>query len=60
MSSVFGLAATRDADRSYQGLANGFPLSCVVSRKELTDKLKPGTMVRLQPTHLITILRTST
>ncbi|KAL0062880.1 hypothetical protein AAF712_010201 [Marasmius tenuissimus] len=27
-----------------KGLANGFPLSGVVSRKELTDKLKPGTM----------------
>ncbi len=28
-----------------KGLANGFPLSGVVSRKELTDKLKPGSMV---------------
>ncbi|KAF8638961.1 hypothetical protein AX17_001822 [Amanita inopinata Kibby_2008] len=27
-----------------KGLANGFPLSGVVSRKELTDKLKPGIM----------------
>ena len=27
---------------SAKGLANGFPLSAVVSRKELTDKLKPG------------------
>ncbi|KAI6121746.1 acetylornithine aminotransferase [Pisolithus sp. B1] len=27
-----------------KGLANGFPLSCIVSRKELTDKLKPGSM----------------
>ncbi|KAH9957355.1 acetylornithine aminotransferase [Russula dissimulans] len=27
-----------------KGLANGFPLSAVVSRRELTDKLKPGTM----------------
>jgi 4-aminobutyrate aminotransferase len=27
-----------------KGLANGFPLSAVVSTKELTDKLKPGTM----------------
>ncbi|KAI0339781.1 hypothetical protein BDW22DRAFT_1335400, partial [Trametopsis cervina] len=27
-----------------KGLANGFPLSCVVSRKELTDKLAPGSM----------------
>jgi len=27
-----------------KGLANGFPLSGVISRKELTDKLKPGTM----------------
>ncbi|KAL0945288.1 hypothetical protein HGRIS_000794 [Hohenbuehelia grisea] len=27
-----------------KGLANGFPLSGVVSRKELTDKLKPGSM----------------
>jgi hypothetical protein len=57
MSSFVGLAVTRDLDRSYQGLANGFPLSGVVSRKELTDKLKPGTMVRLQPHHLMAILR---
>jgi len=27
-----------------KGLANGFPLSAVVSRKELTDKLTPGSM----------------
>ncbi|KAJ7810782.1 acetylornithine aminotransferase [Mycena olivaceomarginata] len=27
-----------------KGLANGFPLSAVVSRKELTDKLAPGSM----------------
>ncbi|KIL65810.1 hypothetical protein M378DRAFT_161827 [Amanita muscaria Koide BX008] len=27
-----------------KGLANGFPLSGVISRKELTDKLMPGTM----------------
>jgi 4-aminobutyrate aminotransferase len=27
-----------------KGLANGFPLSGVVSRRELTDKLKPGIM----------------
>jgi 4-aminobutyrate aminotransferase len=27
-----------------KGLANGFPLSGVISRKELTDKLKPGSM----------------
>ncbi|KAH9032203.1 acetylornithine aminotransferase [Lactarius hengduanensis] len=27
-----------------KGLANGFPLSAVVSSKDLTDKLKPGTM----------------
>ncbi|KAH8119157.1 acetylornithine aminotransferase [Phellopilus nigrolimitatus] len=27
-----------------KGIANGFPLSGVVSRKELTDKLKPGSM----------------
>jgi 4-aminobutyrate aminotransferase len=27
-----------------KGLANGFPLSVVISRKELTDKLKPGSM----------------
>ncbi|KAH9916934.1 pyridoxal phosphate-dependent transferase [Amylocystis lapponica] len=27
-----------------KGLANGFPLSGVVSRKEWTDKLKPGSM----------------
>ncbi|KAG6333337.1 hypothetical protein ID866_5754 [Astraeus odoratus] len=26
------------------GLANGFPLSCIVSCKELTDRLKPGSM----------------
>jgi 4-aminobutyrate aminotransferase len=30
-----------------QGLANGFPLSGIISRKELTDKLKPGVMVCL-------------
>jgi 4-aminobutyrate aminotransferase len=28
-----------------KGLANGFPLSAVISRKELTDKLIPGSMV---------------
>ncbi|KAH8993500.1 pyridoxal phosphate-dependent transferase [Lactarius akahatsu] len=33
-----------------KGLANGFPLSAVVSPKDLTDKLKPGTMVRLPST----------
>jgi len=27
-----------------KGLANGFPLSGIVSRKELMDKQKPGTM----------------
>ncbi|TFY62655.1 hypothetical protein EVJ58_g3726 [Rhodofomes roseus] len=27
-----------------KGLANGFPLSGVISRKEITDKLKPGSM----------------
>ncbi|KAI5119870.1 hypothetical protein M0805_000704 [Coniferiporia weirii] len=27
-----------------KGVANGFPLSGVVTRKELTDKLKPGSM----------------
>ncbi|KAI0746035.1 pyridoxal phosphate-dependent transferase [Earliella scabrosa] len=27
-----------------KGLANGFPLSAIISRKELTDKLKPGSM----------------
>jgi len=27
-----------------KGLANGFPLSGVISRTELTDKLKPGSM----------------
>jgi len=27
-----------------KGLANGFPLSGVISRKELTDQLKPGSM----------------
>ncbi|KAI0030949.1 acetylornithine aminotransferase [Vararia minispora EC-137] len=26
------------------GLANGFPLSCIVSRREITDNLKPGSM----------------
>ena len=25
-------------------MANGFPLSAIISRKELTDKLKPGSM----------------
>lgn len=29
-----------------KGLANGFPLSGVISRKELTDVLKPGSLVR--------------
>lgn len=33
---------------SLQGLANGFPLSGVISRKELTDKLKPGSQVRVR------------
>ena len=28
-----------------QGLANGFPLSGIVSRMEITEKLKPGIMV---------------
>jgi hypothetical protein len=28
-----------------QGLANGFPLSGIVSKTEITDKLKPGIMV---------------
>lgn len=28
-----------------QGIANGFPLSGVVTRKELTDQLKPGSLV---------------
>ena len=28
-----------------QGLGNGFPISGVVSRTELTDRLKPGSMV---------------
>ncbi|KAF9472060.1 acetylornithine aminotransferase [Pholiota conissans] len=27
-----------------KGLGNGFPISGIVSRRELTDKLKPGTM----------------
>lgn len=27
-----------------KGIANGFPLSGIVSRRELTDKLKPGSM----------------
>ena len=31
-----------------QGLANGFPLSGIVSRMEITEKLKPGIMV-IQP-----------
>lgn len=31
-----------------KGLANGFPLSGIVSRKEIMDKQKPGTMVSLQ------------
>ena len=31
-----------------KGLANGFPLSGVISRKEVTDKLKPGSMVGFQ------------
>jgi hypothetical protein len=57
MSSFVGKTVTRDVDSSYQGLANGFPLSGVISRKELTDKLKPGTMVRSQPHHLTAILR---
>ena len=29
-----------------QGLGNGFPISGVISRTELTDRLKPGSMVR--------------
>jgi len=29
-----------------KGLANGFPLSGVISRTELTDNLKPGSLVR--------------
>lgn len=29
-----------------KGLGNGFPISAVISRKELTDRLKPGSMVR--------------
>ena len=28
-----------------QGLGNGFPISGVISRTELTDRLKPGSMV---------------
>lgn len=28
-----------------KGLGNGFPISAVISRKELTDRLKPGSMV---------------
>jgi hypothetical protein len=58
MNSFVGLAVTRGVDLLYQGLANGFPLSAVVSRKELTDKLKPGTMVHSQPFDLTAILRT--
>ena len=30
---------------SFKGLANGFPLSGVVSSRELTNKLVPGSMV---------------
>ncbi|PBL04398.1 acetylornithine aminotransferase [Armillaria gallica] len=29
---------------SAKGLANGFPLSAIISRKEITDLLKPGSM----------------
>ena len=29
-----------------KGIANGFPLSGIVSRKELFDRQKPGTMVK--------------
>ncbi|KIY67224.1 hypothetical protein CYLTODRAFT_490791 [Cylindrobasidium torrendii FP15055 ss-10] len=29
---------------SAKGLANGFPLSAIISRKEVTDQLKPGMM----------------
>jgi len=32
---------------TFQGLGNGFPISGVVSRRELTDTLTPGSMVRL-------------
>lgn len=31
----------------WQGLANGFPLSGIITRKELADKLAPGSMVRI-------------
>jgi 4-aminobutyrate aminotransferase len=41
-----GIAVMLDDNQLSQGLANGFPLSAVVCRKELTDKLTPGTMVR--------------
>lgn len=34
-----------DIMTSAKGLANGFPLSAVISRKELTDVLKPGSLV---------------
>jgi len=30
-----------------KGLANGFPLSGIISRKDIMDKQKPGTMVSL-------------
>lgn len=36
---------SQGSDQYNQGLANGFPLSGVISRTELTDKLKPGSMV---------------
>ena len=39
------LFCQRGNEYSLQGLANGFPLSGVISRKEITDKLKPGSMV---------------
>jgi 4-aminobutyrate aminotransferase len=31
-----------------KGLANGFPLSGIVSRKEIMDLQKPGTLVRIE------------
>lgn len=39
-----------------QGLANGFPLSAVISRTELTDKLKGGTLVCIYRSDLSCLL----
>ena len=43
----------RLTERILKGLANGFPLSGVISRKELTDTLKPGSMVCIPPYPLL-------